>query len=168
MFDERWNGMWQRGVVFVIWYKEFSSFFRIILIVIGFLKLTFQYDDDSSESPLSKFFREPQLGTSWYNPGGPTPTFQVRCCHLLFVHEFTAFRDVVKPCCHMLFTWVYCIQWCRKAMLPLAVYKCVYFLHLSYLKLQRLTTSTCFLFLTLLTVIPHHTALNFPMQTRTK
>jgi hypothetical protein len=35
-------------------------------------------DDNSSESPLSKFFREPQLGTSWYNPGGPTPTFQVR------------------------------------------------------------------------------------------
>ena len=34
-------------------------------------------DDDTSESPLSKFFREPQLGTSWYNPGGPTPTFQV-------------------------------------------------------------------------------------------
>jgi hypothetical protein len=34
-------------------------------------------DENASESPLSKFFREPQLGTSWYNPGGPTPTFQV-------------------------------------------------------------------------------------------
>ncbi|XP_059091531.1 uncharacterized protein LOC131887057 [Tigriopus californicus] len=29
----------------------------------------------SNGSSLTKFLHEPQLGTSWYNPNGPTPTF---------------------------------------------------------------------------------------------
>lgn len=29
----------------------------------------------SNVSSLTKFLHEPQLGTSWYNPNGPTPTF---------------------------------------------------------------------------------------------
>jgi hypothetical protein len=29
----------------------------------------------SNESSLAKFLREPQLGKSWYDPAGPTPTF---------------------------------------------------------------------------------------------
>eukprot|EP00095_Tigriopus_kingsejongensis_P008541 snap_masked-scaffold81_size397536-processed-gene-2.12 protein:Tk08541 transcript:snap_masked-scaffold81_size397536-processed-gene-2.12-mRNA-1 annotation:"GI21707" len=29
----------------------------------------------SNVSSLTKFLQEPQLGTSWYNPNGPTPTF---------------------------------------------------------------------------------------------
>lgn len=28
-------------------------------------------------SSLEKFLKEPELGTSWYNPAGPTPTFGV-------------------------------------------------------------------------------------------
>lgn len=28
-----------------------------------------------NESSLAKFLREPELGKSWYDPAGPTPTF---------------------------------------------------------------------------------------------
>ena len=30
-----------------------------------------------AESTLEDFFKEPKLGTSWYNPSGPTPTFDM-------------------------------------------------------------------------------------------
>jgi len=49
----------------------------LVVLYISCIVVGRQKDESSSESPLSKFFREPQLGTSWYNPGGPTPTFQV-------------------------------------------------------------------------------------------
>ena len=32
----------------------------------------------SSGSGLADFFQEPKLGTTWYNPNGPTPTFDMK------------------------------------------------------------------------------------------
>lgn len=32
---------------------------------------------EALESSLSDFFQEPKLGTSWYNPNGPTPSFDM-------------------------------------------------------------------------------------------
>ena len=37
-------------------------------------KNTAQY----SSSGLADFFQEPKLGTTWYNPNGPTPTFDMK------------------------------------------------------------------------------------------
>ena len=31
-----------------------------------------------SSSGLADFFQEPKLGTTWYNPNGPTPTFDMK------------------------------------------------------------------------------------------
>ena len=31
-----------------------------------------------SSSGLADFFQEPKLGTAWYNPNGPTPTFDMK------------------------------------------------------------------------------------------
>ena len=31
-----------------------------------------------SGSGLADFFQEPKLGTTWYNPNGPTPTFDMK------------------------------------------------------------------------------------------
>ena len=33
---------------------------------------------DLSGSGLADFFQEPKLGTTWYNPNGPTPTFDMK------------------------------------------------------------------------------------------
>ena len=36
-----------------------------------------QPEQKRPESSLADFFQEPKLGTSWYNPSGPTPTFDM-------------------------------------------------------------------------------------------
>ena len=34
-------------------------------------------EEPNTESGLAEFFQEPKLGTSWYNPSGPEPTFDM-------------------------------------------------------------------------------------------
>ena len=34
-------------------------------------------EENTESTGLAEFFQEPKLGTSWYNPSGPEPTFDM-------------------------------------------------------------------------------------------
>ena len=47
----------------------------ILFLLVPLTRPESKRDQTNTESGLAEFFQEPKLGTSWYNPNGPEPTF---------------------------------------------------------------------------------------------